>query len=323
MTDPAPGITSVEGLAVGHATDRKAATGCTVVLGPPEGMVAAVSVRGRATGTRELDALSPRHLVPAVHAILLTGGSAFGLGAADGVMRWLARRGRGFDVGVGVVPIVPAAVIFDLSVGKADRWPGPNEGARACDAAGAAVEEGSVGVGTGATVGKVLGIGGAMKGGVGTWAERRGELVVGALAVVNAFGDVRDQGGKIVAGARRDGEFVDARAFLVAGGAAGGSFARPGANSTLVVVGTNAQLERAQLHEVAAMTVDALAQRITPVGTQFDGDIVFAASTGRLPGQVPMAVELLSQSVAATAVERAVRTATGIEGVPGIADSAR
>src|SRR5262245_29934269 len=162
-------LTDVEGILVGHATDPAAATGCTVVLAPPEGMRAAHYVRGRATGTRETDALSPQHLVPQVNAILLTAGSAFGLGAAGGVMAWLAAKGRGFNVGVGLVPIVPAAVIFDLGVGRADRWPGPAEGEAACDAAVATVAEGSVGAGTGATVGKFLGHDGWMKGGVGTW----------------------------------------------------------------------------------------------------------------------------------------------------------
>ncbi|UCF40026.1 MAG: P1 family peptidase [Gemmatimonadota bacterium] len=320
MADPTPALTDVEGLLVGHVTDREAATGCTVVLGPPEGMAAGVAVRGRATGTREFDALSPRHLVPGIHAILLTGGSAFGLGAADGVMRWLAERGRGFDVGVGVVPIVPAAVVFDLALlGRSDRWPGPAEGYRACEAAGGTVEEGSVGVGTGATVGKVTGPAGAMKSGVGSWAEQRDGVVVGALAVVNAYGDVRDGEGQILAGARRGGEFVDARRYLAEGGAPGGSFARAGANTTLVVVGTNARLSRGELAETAAMSVDAMAQRITPLGTQFDGDIVFAVSTEKRTGVSPIAVEMLAQEAVAMAIERAVRTAVGTDAVPGLA----
>ncbi len=319
MAQSTPALTSVDGLLVGHATDREAGTGCTVVLAPPEGMAAAASVRGRATGTRELDALSPRHLVPGIHAILLTGGSAFGLGAADGVMRWLAEKGRGFDVGVGVVPIVPAAVVFDLAiVGRPDRWPGPADGYKACEAAGSSVGEGSVGAGTGVTVGKVTGAEGAMKSGVGTWAERRGDVTVGALAVVNAFGDVRDGDGNIIAGARRDGEFVDARRYLADGGAPGGSFAQAGANTTLVVVGTDAHLGRSELAETAAMSVDAMAQRVTPVGTQFDGDIVFAVSTERITGVSPIAVEMLAQEVVAMAIERAVRTAEGTEEVPGL-----
>ncbi|NIM49447.1 MAG: peptidase S58 family protein [Gemmatimonadales bacterium] len=321
MPSRAPSLTSVEGLQVGHATDREAATGCTVVLAPPEGMAAAAAVRGRATGTRELDALSPHHLVPRIHAILLTGGSAFGLGAADGVMRWLAERGRGFNVGVGVVPIVPTAVVFDLALlGRSDRWPGPEDGYGACEAASTDLAEGSLGAGTGATVGKVLGAAGAMKSGLGTWAEHRGDLVVGALAVVNAFGDVRDASGRIIAGARHDGEFVDTRAFLAEGKAPVGSFGRTGGNTTLVVVGTNAQLERVQLSEMAATSVDALAQRITPLGTRVDGDIVFAVSTGKQPEANPTTVELMAQSVAATAIERAVRLATGTREIPGLAD---
>jgi L-aminopeptidase/D-esterase-like protein len=284
-------------------------------------MRAAAYVRGRATGTRELDALSPAHLVPVIHALLLTGGSAYGLGAADGVMRWLAQRGRGFSVGVGVVPIVPAAVIFDLApLGRADRWPTADDAAAACDAAGTEVAEGSVGAGTGATVGKVLGAKGAMKGGLGTWAERAGEVVVGALAVVNAFGDVRDEAGRIIAGARQGRDFVDAARYLANGGVPGGGFAKPGANTTLVVVGSNAQVDRLGLAQVARAAADAMAQRITPVGTAFDGDVVFAVSAGEVSPPTPVMVELLAQRAAATAIERAVRTASGTDEVPGLAE---
>ena len=313
-------VTAVDGVLVGHVTSHEAGTGCTVILAPPEGLVPAAYVRGRATGTRELDVTSPGHLVPAINALLLTGGSAFGLGAADGVMRWLAERNRGFPVGVGVVPIVPAAVIFDLApLGAPNRWPTADDGYRACEAAGPEVSEGSVGAGTGATVGKVLGAAGAMKGGVGTWAEAADGVIVGALAVVNAFGDVRDAAGDIIAGARRDAAFVDARAYLKAGGVPGGSFSRPGANTTLVVVATDAALDRMALAEVARTAADALGQRITPVGTQYDGDIVFVLSTRRQAAR-PMVVELLAQAVTAMAVERAVRYATGTESVPGLAD---
>jgi L-aminopeptidase/D-esterase-like protein len=284
-------------------------------------MRAAAYVRGRATGTRELDALNPAHLVPVIHALLLTGGSAYGLGAADGVMRWLAQRGRGFPVGVSVVPIVPAAVIFDLApLGRADRWPTADDAAAACEAAGREVAEGSVGAGTGATVGKVLGAQGAMKGGLGTWAERAGEVVVGALAVVNAFGDVRDDAGRIIAGACRGSDFVDAVRYLANGGAPGGSFAKPGANTTLIVVGTNAQVDRLGLAQVARAAADAMAQRITPVGTAFDGDVVFALSAGEVPAPTPVMVELLAQRAAAVAIERAVRTAVGTKEVPGLAN---
>jgi len=304
---------------VGHWTDLTAGTGCTVVLGPAAGMRAAAYVRGRATGTREFDALSPRHLVPSIHALLLTGGSAFGLGAADGVMRWLRERGRGFPVGPGVVPIVPAAVVFDLGpIGQSDRWPGPDDGYAACEAAGSAVGEGSVGVGTGATVGKALGIEHAMKGGVGTWGVRVGDLVVGALAVVNAYGDVVDAAGRVLAGARGPSGFADARAQLAAGVGAQRRFG----NTTLAVVGTNAALDRSQLGEVARAAADALAWRIRPVGTAVDGDIVFAVSPGTVALADALQVELLAQDALAVAIERAVTQARGQGSVPGLADPA-
>jgi L-aminopeptidase/D-esterase-like protein len=280
-------------------------------------MRAAACVRGRATGTRELDVLSPRHLVPAVHALLLTGGSAFGLGAADGVMRWLRERNRGFPVGVGVVPIVPAAVVFDLApVGRADRWPGPDEGYAACEAAGVQVAEGSVGAGTGATVGKALGIEHAMKGGVGTWAVRSGDVVVGALAVVNAYGDVVDASGRVLAGARDAAGLADARARLLEGATP----SRRWGNTTLAVVGTNATLDRQTLEEVARAAADALAWRIRPVGTAVDGDVVFAVSTGGTPVRDPLVAELLAQDALARSIERAVTEARGAGGVPGLAD---
>jgi len=314
-----PQITDVSGIHVGHSTNKDSSTGCTVVLAPADGMRAAVHVRGRATGTRELDALSPRHLVSRIHALLLTGGSAFGLAAADGAMRWLAQQGRGFDVGVGVVPIVPSAVIFDLAFGSMC-WPQPDDGYRACQSAGQSVEEGSVGAGTGATVGKTLGIGSAMKSGIGTWAEARGEVVVGCLAVVNAFGDVRDGRGEILAGARSENGFLDARRYLADGGAPGGSLARTGTNTTLVVVATNAHLGRQDLQSVAEMTVDALGQRITPVGTQYDGDVVFAVSAGDVKPATALSVELLAQEATAMAIERAVCLAVGTEEIPGLAN---
>src|SRR2546427_6191073 len=185
--DAVRSLAAVRGLTVGHWTDARTATGCTVVLAPPGGMRASAALRGRATGTRELDALHPRHLVGHVDALLLTGGSAYGLGAADGVVRWLRERGRGFPVGAaGVVPIVPTAVIFDFDLapgGRADRWPTADDAYRACEAASPAIAEGSVGAGTGATVGKALGPRRAIEGGLGTWAVRAGAGVVGARVV--------------------------------------------------------------------------------------------------------------------------------------------
>src|SRR6059058_3797303 len=257
MSEAAPSnLAAVQGITVGHWTDSQTATGCTVTLAPPGGMRAACAARGRASGTRELDALDPRHLVGHIDAVLLTGGSAFGLGAADGVMRWLKERGRGFPVGpAGVVPIVPTAVIFDFDLApgsKADRWPGADDAYRACAAAGTEIAEGSVGAGTGATVGKALGPRGAMKGGVGTWAARAGDVVVGALVVLNAVGNVLDANGRVLAGARgADGRFVDVLGYLAQGGAPFDRGGGAGRNTTLAVVATNARLDRVALQALA------------------------------------------------------------------------
>jgi L-aminopeptidase/D-esterase-like protein len=312
-------LTDVPGILVGHSTNLQGGTGCTVVLAPEDGMRGAAFVRGRATGTRELNVLSPSHLVTKIHAILLTGGSAFGLGAADGAMRWLSEKGRGFEVSVGVVPLVPGAVIFDLSFGE-PIWPVADDAYRACETAGTDVEEGSVGAGTGATVGKVLGAEGMMKSGVGTWAERRGDVIVGALAVVNSFGDVRNADGKILAGARGPDGFVDTRRYLTRGSPPVGGFNREGANTTLVVVSTNTNTSRIALQSVAQMAADALGQRITPVGTQYDGDVVFAVSVGDVEPASVLEVELLAQQATTIAIERAVWQAVGTASVPGLGE---
>lgn len=303
-------LAAVSGITVGHWTDPAGATGCTVILAPPGGMRASGVIRGRATGTREFDALDPAHLVGHVDAILLTGGSANGLGAADGVMQWLRERGRGFPVGpAGVVPIVPTAVLFDLgNTGQPPRWPGPVDAIRACDAASTVVAEGAVGAGTGATVGKAAGTEFMMKAGVGTWAARAGDVVVAALVVANAVGDVRDARGEIVAGARRrDGTFLDSLRYLADGGAPFGRLGRPATNTTLAVVATNAALDKLALRALAAAASDALARRITPYGTQFDGDVVFAVSTAARPAASPLQPEALAAYVVAEAVERSVR----------------
>ena len=315
-----PSITDVPGILVGHATDAAGATGCTVVLAPADGMPCTAVVRGRATGSRELDACRPESLAGRVDAVVLTGGSAYGLAAADGVMRWLEARGRGFKVGSGVVPIVPAAVVFDLlPCGRFDARPTSGTGAACCDAAGASVAEGSVGAGTGATVGKVLGLEWAMKGGVGSWSAREGDLVVGALAVVNAFGDVLDASGRVLAGARRaGGGFAGSAEHLARGGLPGGAL-RAAHHTTLVVVATNAGLDRLALGGVARAGADALARRIVPSGTAVDGDVVFACAAGTLAAAA-MQVEQLARAVTEMAVERAVRAARGRDGVPGLAD---
>lgn len=315
-------LAAVTGLLVGHWTHPSGATGCTVVLAPPGGMRAAAALRGRATGTRELDALDPRHVVGHADAVLLTGGSAFGLGAADGVMRWLRERGRGFPVRAELaVPIVPAAVIFDLgNTGGAPLWPGPDAGAAACDAASTEVPEGSVGVGAGATVGKAAGIALAMKGGVGTWAARAGDIVVAALVVTNAVGDVRDARGAILAGARDEqGGFLDGQRYLAQGGVPFGAGPPAPHNTTLAVVATNAALDKLALEALAHAGSDALARRITPYGTLFDGDVVFAVSTAAHPPASPLQPEALVAEVVPEALERAVRLARGTALTPGLA----
>lgn len=318
------GLTAVPGIRLGHATDGEARTGCTVIIGP---FRAACEVSGMATGSRELSTLSPLHVSPLAHAILLTGGSAFGLAAADGVMAWLEERGAGYETGVARVPIVPAAVIFDLAAGSSERRPDAGLGRAACEAASAdPVEEGAVGAGTGATVGKLYGLASSMPGGVGSWAVAGPGFTVGALAVVNAVGDVRDSDGRIIAGARRGDEFVDTDRAIREGallarpetdgieGVSGvGESPLPGTNTTLAVVATDAALTRNALQGVARVASTALARRITPVNTPFDGDVTFAVSTATEPREVTPELILTIGALAAHALEIAIERAVSPE----------
>ncbi len=323
MTPSHPSITAVAGLTVGHWTDASGATGCTVVLGPPGGVRAAAAVRGRATGTRELDTLDPRHHVERVDGVLFTGGSAYGLGAADGVVRWMRERGRGLPVGPDlIVPIVPTAVVFDLgNMGQPPMWPGPEDAYRACEAAGVEVAEGSVGAGAGATCGKILGLDRSMKAGVGTWAAEGAGVIVGALVVTNAVGDVRDGSGAVLAGARAPGGgFADAVRQLAAGAAPFGI--APGQNTTLAVVATNADLDRVALVALAQAANDALARRITPFGTAFDGDVTIALSTATAVPASVLHADALAAECVPVAVERSVLRARGVPGLPGLGDDA-
>ena len=315
---------SALGLAVGHATDNRGVTGCTVIRGVDGPMRGAASVFGRATGTRELETLSPSHAAGRVDAILLTGGSAYGLDAAAGVMRWMEEHKRGFDVGAGVVPIVPAAVIFDLApLGDFTARPTPDMAYAACEAATAnGFAEGSVGAGTGATVGKGAGRPHSMKGGFGAAVRIAGDAVVCALAVVNALGDVRDANGRIIAGARNArGEFLDG-AKLIASQASSPKFGMlTPQNTTLCVVATNVSLERGELAQLARAAGAALFRRITPAGTSFDGDVVFAlCKPGGLRGAL-MPIELHAVAALEEAIERGVRLAVGRDGTPGLADT--
>jgi L-aminopeptidase/D-esterase-like protein len=314
---------SAIGLAVGHATDARGVTGCTVIRGIDGPMRGAACVFGRATGTRELETLSPSHAAGRVDGILLTGGSAYGLDAAAGVMRWMEEHKRGFDVGGGVVPIVPAAVIFDLApLGDFKARPTPDMAYAACASATAAgFAEGSVGAGTGATVGKGAGRPHSMKGGFGAAVRIAGDGVICAMAVVNALGDVRDANGKILAGARNDrGEFLDG-AKLIASQSSTPKFGTlTPQNTTLCVVATNIALERGALAQLARAAGAALFRRITPAGTSFDGDVVFALCTPDGPTGALMPIELHAVAALEEAIERGVRLAVGRDGVPGLAD---
>jgi L-aminopeptidase/D-esterase-like protein len=312
------GITDVPGLKVGHATDPVGLTGCTVIL-CADGAVVGVDVRGSAPGTRETDLCRPGHLVERAHAVLLAGGSAFGLDAAAGCMRWLEERSMGLPVGVGVVPIVPAAVLFDLSVGDPKARPDAAMGYQACEAAAdGPVAEGNVGAGTGATVGKLLNPAQATKSGLGTAAiTMAGGVVVGAIVVVNAVGDVYDpDSGEIVAGARGDGGFVNITQTLLGGGSTR-SF--PGTNTTIACVATNARLTKEQANKVAQMAHNGLARTIDPIHTMYDGDTVFALSYGAVEADVT-AIGTAAALALERAVLRAVKKAEAAGGLPSARD---
>jgi L-aminopeptidase/D-esterase-like protein len=307
-------ITDVAGIEVGHFTDTRRPTGCTVVMARG-GAVAGVDVRGAAPGTRETDLLSPVNLVDTVHAVMLAGGSAWGLDAASGAMRWLEERGVGFDVRVGRLPIVPAAVLFDLLVGDASIRPDAAAGYAACAAATAKrPAEGNVGAGTGAAVGKIFGIDRAMKGGVGTASVTVGGVTVGALIACNALGDVLDPDtAQVVAGARTANgrKLLDTRRALLRGDAPRPLLA--GTNTTIGVIATDAAINKLQATKLAQMAHDGLARAINPVHTMSDGDTLFALGTGQAkahPGM--MVLGTMAAEATARATLRAVLAARGL-----------
>ena len=325
MNELRDAITDVAGIAVGHFTHPERATGCTVLL-CPQGAVAGVDVRGGAPGTRETDLLRPENLVDRVHAVLLTGGSAFGLDAAAGVMRWLEEHGHGHAVGTVRVPIVPAAVIFDLWHGDASQRPDGAAGYAACQLAGTQPPvQGSVGAGAGATVGKLFGIERAMAGGLGTASVRVAGITVAALVVVNATGDVVDpDDGQVIAGARASASgrsLVNATAAVLRGELP--QRLHPGAATTIGVIATDAALDKAQCSKVASMAHDGLARSIRPIHTPYDGDTLFALSTGSGgPADVGL-VGLLAAEACARAVLAAVQHADDRTGVPAARDVVR
>ena len=311
-------LCDVPGVLVGHATDHEALTGCTAVVFE-EPAVVGVDVRGSSPGTRETDRLGPHGTVRRTHALLLTGGSAFGLAAAEGVVRFLEENDVGLDIGVARIPLVSAAVLFDLVVGDPAVRPGPEMGYEAAAAAKSAdFAQGSVGAGTGATVGKVLGLEWAMKGGVGSASVAlEGGPVVGALAAVNAFGDVRDpRTGRVIAGPRQeDGTLGDTVELLPEAVARMGW----GENTTLGIVATNAALEKRDANKVAQMAHDGLARTIEPVHTTVDGDLVFAASVGEVEAATDV-VGAWGARVMQEAIVRAVQTAEGVAGIPSLSE---
>lgn len=316
-------IVDVPGLQVGHFTLSERLTGCSVVLAP-EGAVGAVDVRGAAPGTRETDLLDPANLVDKVHAVLLSGGSAFGLDAATGVVRWLDENGIGFETGHGRVPIVPAAVLFDLPVVRPgddpQARPGAEAGYAACQAASTAQPEaGNVGAGAGACVGKLFGLDRCMKGGIGNASVRVGPWVVGALVACNAVGDVVDPAsGRVLAGARTaDGtSLLDTQRALLAGER--GKRPLPGTNTTIGVVATNATLNKAQAKRLAMSAHDGLARSIRPAHTTLDGDTLFAMATGTevSPPDLLLLTVMAAQATA-LATLNAIRQAQSIETTGG------
>lgn len=326
MSNGLDAITDVKGIRVGHATDIDAITGCTVIL-CEDGAVGGVDQRGGAPGTRETDLLGPMHSVEDVNAVLLAGGSAFGLAAADGVMRYLAERGKGYKVGIpGVpnVPIVPGAVLFDLGIGSADVRPDADMGYAACQiATDEKPEQGSVGAGTGATVGKLLGAGSEMKGGIGTAsADLGGGLVVGAIVAVNCVGDVVDPDqNAIIAGTRKANsaeELADTQQLLT-------SFMvktvmrLQGASTVIGVVATNAKLDKNGANKVAQMAHNGLARTIRPAHTMMDGDTIFTMATGKKHASINL-IGAFAADVVARAILNGIRAATSLGGRPTAAD---
>lgn len=311
-------ITAIKGFQLGSASDLAAATGCTVIL-CPDGATAGVDVRGGAPGTRETDALKPENLVETIHGVLLSGGSAYGLDAAGGVMQYLEERGIGFDVGVARVPIVCGAVLFDLPCGNPRVRPDRAMGYQAClNATDASFLQGSVGAGTGATVGKVFGMEKAMKGGLGAYAVQAGDLQVGAVVAVNCLGDVIDPtSGKIVAGAfeREPFHFLDCEMGIVEQFV--GTCNRFAGNTTLGAILTNARLTKAQATKVASMAQDGYARTMRPAHSLLDGDTIFALSHGDVSADISV-VGALAAKVMEQAVLQAVREAKSLAGFAAI-----
>jgi L-aminopeptidase/D-esterase-like protein len=305
------------GFRVGHWTDRERWTGCTVVLAP-ESCVASCEVRGGGPGTRETDLLSPAAAVPGPQAVLLTGGSAFGLAAADGVVRWHEERGVGFPTRAANVPLVAAAVVYDLALGDPKARPGEDEGYAACEAARQEMpERGSIGVGTGCSVGKFLGMEHATKGGLGyVRVEIDGGATVAALAAVNALGEVVDEDGSVLAGVWEDGRYARSGDLLRERGAP----ERPAREATtLICVLTDARLTKTEAWLAARSASSGVARAVAPVATPYDGDVAFCLAAGTRDAD-PLVVAVTAADVAAAAIRDAVRQATGAPSCPAASE---
>jgi L-aminopeptidase/D-esterase-like protein len=317
-------ITAVPGIKVGHHTLTERPTGCTVILVDGEGAAGGVAQRGGAPGTRETDLLDPANMVDKVNAVVLAGGSAFGLEAATGTVKWLEEHNIGWPTGVAKVPIVPAAILFDLPVGgKPNVRPTADCGYQAAGAAtNEPVKEGTIGAGAGATVGKSGGGGRSMKSGLGSYSVTLPNgLSVGAIVAVNAVGDIIDPDtGKVVAGVRNpDNTFADARKILRSGQT--GQQPRPGENTTIGLVATNAKLTKTQAQRMAMMADDGFARAIFPSHTMGDGDTVFALATGQWNGEANITqIGALAADVMARAIVRAATEATGLPNLPAARD---
>lgn len=312
-------ITDIPGISVGHYTDEKNITGCTVILCPPN-TIASCEVRGNSPGSRELALLAPEKQMQEVHAILLSGGSAFGLGAANGVMQYLVEQKIGYKTPWALVPIVPSAIIFDLNIGSSSVFPTPENAYQACKSASSTFAQGSIGAGTGAVVGKWSGFENAMKGGFGSASVKNGSVVVGAAAVVNAVGDIVHKEGTVLAGAHKSGRFLGEDGRL-------NSFNNElllsrNANTTLVVVASNAKLNKTDTYRVSQRAHDGMARAITPCHTTFDGDVTFSLSTGKETAPIDLVAEMAAEATS-EAIRNAVRTAKGRGGVKGCGDEAQ
>lgn len=313
-------LTDIKGIKVGHQQDFAAATGCTVII-CEQGATGGVDVRGGAPGTRETDLLDPANLIDKIHSVLLTGGSAFGLDAAAGVMKYLEERKIGFNVGVTNVPIVVSAVLFDLAIGDSAIRPDKMMGYQACiNATNKPILEGTIGAGTGATIGKILGASSAMKGGLGSYCLKIGDLKVGALVAVNCLGDVIDpETGKILAGALdpKDHSFLDTEEIMIQNY----NNKKPpfNQNTTIGAVVTNASLNKAQVNKIASMAHNGYARAMRPAHTMADGDTIFSMATGKIEADVNV-VGLLASRVMEKAIFRAIKKASSLSGVKAYKD---